>query len=137
MIHCVRGRKLAVLPDNDLLLRRSLARIQKELSAFLEGKVAAGLVIGSVAEGIARDGSDIDLVLILQEGTPRRGHYQFWDRKVASRVAKLPFPVQPIFLARESLRTTEPNLRAAIRKGIVLWDHAGLFSKRRQWSTAS
>lgn len=130
-------RRLALLPDNDRFLRRELARIQKELPPLLRGKVAAALVIGSVAEGQAGDSSDIDILLVLDEGMPRRADYRFWDEQVAPRAGRFRFPVQPIFIGRGSVRTSEPNLAAAIRRGILLWDQAGLFPRRKRWSTAS
>ncbi|MBI4601619.1 MAG: nucleotidyltransferase domain-containing protein [Planctomycetes bacterium] len=130
-------RKLALLPDNDCRLREEISRIQRRLPRLLGEKVLAALVIGSVAEGKARDGSDVDVLLFLSEGPPRREHYRYWDRQIAPRMRVCPFPIQPIFVSRASASTSEPNLAAAIRRGILLWDRGRLFPRRRPWSIAS
>lgn len=130
-------RRLALLPDNDRFLRMELVKIQEDLPRLLGSKVAAALVIGSVAEGRAGDGSDVDLLLVLDEGMPRRADYRFWDEEVAPHTRRFRFPIQPIFVARRSVRTSEPNLAAAIRRGILLWDRAGVFRRRKRWSIAS
>ena len=79
--------------------------------------------------GRARDGSDIDLLLILRAGTPTRGDYAWWDRVVAPRLtcASARFPLQPVLVGKTALATTEPNLRRALRSKLVLWDPEGLF----------
>ena len=66
------ARRLAILDDNQALLERRLARLAPALPGLVAQRVCAAMVIGSVAEGRARDGSDIDLLLVLARGTPRR-----------------------------------------------------------------
>lgn len=61
-------RRYAILDDNDRLLDERLRRLARTLPSLARTRVVAANVIGSVAEGRARDGSDIDLVLILDEG---------------------------------------------------------------------
>ncbi len=133
----MRRRKLAILPDNDRVLRGMLLRLRQELPRILGGRVLAAMVIGSVAEGTAGDASDLDLLLFLAKDLPTREHYRYWDRSVARRLAKCPFPLQPIFVSKDAVQTEEPNLAAAIRKGILLWDRGGLFRRRKPWATRS
>ena len=119
----MRRRRYAILDDNDRLLDERLRRLAGALPSLAGTRVVAANVIGSVAEGRARDGSDIDLVLILGEGSPERGDYSWWDRDVEPRLASDGgrFPVQPLFVARAALDTREPHLAAALRGGIPLW----------------
>ncbi|MEO6029770.1 MAG: hypothetical protein ABIR79_23120 [Candidatus Binatia bacterium] len=85
-------------------------------------------MIGSVAEGCARDASDIDVVLVLRKGSPTRSDYTWWDAEVAAAVTRSGrFPIQPIFIARTSLATDEPNLRHALTHGFPLWAPEGVF----------
>ena len=136
-IQCLRMQheKLSLLPDNDRQLRTMLSSIQRRLPRILGKKVLAALVIGSVAEGKAGDRSDLDLLLFLREGPPKREHYRFWDWRVAPHFKRCPFPIQPIFVSKESVNTSEPNLTSAIRQGILLWDEGRLFPWRGAWST--
>ena len=122
-------RRYAILQDNDELLEKRLEELRRELPALISERICAAAVIGSVAEGRARDGSDIDLLLILRAGTPTRGDYVWWDRVVASRLAwaRARFPLQPVLVGKTALATTEPNLRRALRSKLVLWDPEGLF----------
>jgi hypothetical protein len=133
----MRRRKLALLPDNDRKLRVALTRAQRRLPQLLGDKVVAGMVIGSVAEGCARDASDVDVVLFLRDGGPRRGHYRWWDRAVVPHLGSWGTCVQPIFVALSSRRTSEPSLASALRRGILLWDRSRLFAGRKLWSTGS
>ena len=130
-------RRYAILDDNDRLLDERLRRLARALPSLARPRVVAANVIGSVAEGRARDGSDIDLVLILGEGSPERGDYSWWDRDVEPRLASDGgrFPVQPLFVARAALDTREPHLAAALRGGIPLWDPEGLFSDQSETGT--
>jgi hypothetical protein len=83
----------------------------------------------SVAEGRARDESDLDLVPVLREGEARRTDYRWWDEEVEPWLPEAErFPVQPIFIAERSLRTDEPNLRNALGRGLALWDPDGLLA---------
>ena len=109
-------RRYAILEDNDKLLEKRLEELRRTLPALISERIRAAAVIGSVAEGRARDGSDIDLLLILRAGTPTRGDYAWWDRAVASRLActHIRFPVQPVLVGKTALATTEPNLRRAL-----------------------
>jgi len=104
----------AILDDNDRLLDERLRRLARALPPLARTRVVAANVIGSVAEGRARDGSDVDLVLVLDHGSPERGDYSWWDREVAPRLASDGgrFPVQPLFVARTALDTREPHSRA-------------------------
>jgi len=122
------SRKLAILDDNQRILESRLRRLAVELPRLVEQRVRAAMVIGSVAAGRARDTSDIDVVLLLRGGEPVRAHYRWWEREVAPALAVDDrFPVQPLFVAQTALRTTEPNLRAALASGIRLWDPERLF----------
>jgi predicted nucleotidyltransferase len=60
------GRRLAILDDNDERLGRRLAVLQTLLPPLIEDRACAAMVIGSVAEGRARDASDIDVVVVLR-----------------------------------------------------------------------
>jgi hypothetical protein len=86
------------------------------------------VVIGSVAEGKARAESDLDLLLVLRHGAPCRSDYAWWDRAIAPLLDERQqrFPIQPLFIARTSLATTEPHLRRAIDSALVLWDPEGM-----------
>lgn len=121
--------RYAILGDNDELLEKRLEELRRALPPLISERICAVAVIGSVAEGRARDGSDIDLLLILRAGTPTRGDYAWWDRAVASRLprAGAGFPLQPVFVGKTALTTTEPNLRRALRSKLVLWDPEGVF----------
>lgn len=122
-------RRHAILDDNQRLLEKRLDDLRREIPPLVDERVKAAIVIGSVAEGRARDESDLDLVLVLREGEPRRADYRWWDEYVGPL---LPdggrFPVQPIFIAEHSLKTDEPNLRAALRRGLPLWDPDGILA---------
>jgi hypothetical protein len=119
------NRRLAILDDNDERLRRRLAALQGLLPPLIDARACAAIVIGSVAEGRARDASDIDVVIVLRAGAPRRDDYRWWDAHVVPGLQEAPdgcFPVQPVIIARTSLTTDEPHLRAALAMGIPLWD---------------
>ncbi|MCC6765709.1 MAG: nucleotidyltransferase domain-containing protein [Deltaproteobacteria bacterium] len=121
-------RRYAILDDNQRVLEGRLAELIRTLPALVAARVAAACVVGSVAEGRARDASDVDVVLVLREGEPRRSDYDWWDDAVLPFLAPARrFPVQPVFIARESLATTEPNLRRALASCIPLWDPEGVF----------
>lgn len=124
------SRRYAILDDNQQLLEGRLVDLQRRLPALVRERVCAAMVIGSVADGRARDGSDIDLVCVLDRGDPRRADYRWWDEEVQPRLgthAGERFPVQPVIIARRSLATAEPHLRRALARGIPLWDPEGLF----------
>ncbi len=127
------SRRFAILDDNDGTLRARLATLQRQLPPLVTPKVVGAAVIGSVAEGRARDASDIDVLLVLREGGPTRADYRWWDQAVAPRLAHGPsFPVEPIFVAHASLRTDEPNLRAALRSAYPLWDPENVFDDQSE-----
>lgn len=118
-------RRLAILDDNDERLSRRLAALGRQLPALIGSRACAAIVIGSVAEGRARDGSDIDVLVVLREGSPRRDDYRWWDAHVAPGLDEegdRRFPVQPVMIARASLATDEPHLRKALTTAIPLWD---------------
>ena len=120
-------RRFAILDDNDRVLAERLDALAAALPMLLRPRVAAAVVIGSVAEGLARDESDVDVVLVLADEEPRRAHYRWWDAEVAPQLPREPrFPVQPLFIGRESVHTGEPTLRAGLEHGIRLWDPEGL-----------
>jgi hypothetical protein len=119
------SRRYAILDDNDDRLGRRLTALRTLLPPLIAGRACAATVIGSVAEGRARDASDIDVVIVLKGGEPCRSDYRWWDREVAPGLGPPPdgrFPVQPVIIARASLATEEPHLRAALAGGIPLWD---------------
>jgi hypothetical protein len=123
-------RRLAILSDNHERLTLRLGTLRRRLPPLIATRACAALVIGSVAEGRARDASDIDVVVVLREGGPRRADYRWWDTHVGPGLEEPPdrrFPVQPVIIGRTSLTTVEPHLRAALRTGIVLWDPEHLF----------
>lgn len=122
-------RRLALLDDNQEILERRLSVLGTTLPPLVEARVCAVAVIGSVAEGRARDDSDLDLLLVLHEGSPRRADYTWWDEQVEPYLpygSGLCFPVQPVIVGRDSLATCEPNLRAALQKALPLWDPQGI-----------
>jgi predicted nucleotidyltransferase len=120
--------RYAILDDNQRLLEQRLEQLRAELPALVSGRACAVMVIGSVAEGCARDQSDLDLLVVLSDGTPRRSDYEWWDREVAPHLLALErFPVQPVIVGRSALVTTEPHLRQALRRGIRLWDPERIF----------
>lgn len=119
------NRRLAILDDNHERLTRRLATLREVLPPLIISRACAAIVIGSVAEGRARDASDIDVVVVLSVGEPRRDDYRWWDAHVApglDEAADGRFPVQPVIIARASLATDEPHLRTALANGIPLWD---------------
>ena len=124
----------ALLADNDERIEARLEQLRRRLPPVVRPKVCAAMVIGSDALGRARDESDIDLVLVLNEGGPRRSDYTWWDETAgpALELPEKPFPVHPLFLSRESLRTEEPQLRAALQSGIPLWDPEGCFDDQSE-----
>ncbi len=122
--------RLAILEDNDRLLRRRLEDLRARLPSLIEARCCAAMVIGSVARGEAGDRSDLDVLVVLREGLPRRSDYDWWERAVApglGALASAPFPVEPLIVGRPALTTTEPNLRDALASGIRLWDPEGVF----------
>ena len=123
------SRRYAILDDNDRLLEQRLEVLRRVLPASVADRICAAMVIGSVAEGRAHDASDIDLLLVLRSGTPRRSDYAWWDTEVAPRFASDDgrFPVSPLLVGRSALTTAEPNLRRALQSGIPLWDPERLF----------
>jgi predicted nucleotidyltransferase len=126
-------RRLAILDDNDEWLGQRLATLRTLLPPLIADRACAAMVIGSVAEGRARDASDIDVVVVLRAGEPRRADYRWWDAQVTPGLdepANRRFPVQPVIIARASLATDEPHLRAALRSGIPLWDPEHLFDDK-------
>jgi len=126
-------RRLAILDDNDRLLVRRLAELRRDIPAAVGDRICAAMVIGSVAEGRARDESDLDLLLVLRAGAPRRDDYRWWDTHVAPRLGSTSrFPVSATFIGRDALATSEPNLRGALDAGIVLWDPEGVFGDESQ-----
>lgn len=131
----VMHRRYAILDDNQRVLEECIDRLRAELPALVDERTCAAMVIGSVAEGRARDGSDIDVVLVLRKDSPRRADYRWWDADVAPRLARLPkgrFPLQPVIIGRQSLRTTEPHLRQALATGLPVWDPGRLFDDQHQ-----
>lgn len=123
-------RRYAILDDNQGLLEERVDTLRRVLPELVAARVCAAMVIGSVAEGRARDESDIDLLLVLHSGTPQRSDYRWWDAEVKTRLglaADRRFPVEPVIVGRDSLSTTEPNLRGALRTGIVVWDPEDVF----------
>lgn len=120
------SRRYALLDDNQRLLEARLEELVERLPGLVASRVCAASVIGSVAEGCARDQSDLDLVLVLREGEPRRSDYEWWESEVAPALGvQQRFPTSPVFIARTSLATIEPNLRRALDRGIALWDPEG------------
>lgn len=118
-------QRLAILDDNHEWLTQRLATLRRLLPPLISSRACAAIVIGSVAEGRARDASDIDVVVVLNAGEPRRADYQWWDAHVVPGLdepADGRFPVQPVIIGRASLETEEPHLRAALAIGIPLWD---------------
>jgi predicted nucleotidyltransferase len=118
-------RRYALLDDNQRLLEECIGRLRTQLPALIVERMCAATIIGSVAEGRARDQSDIDLLLVLRSESPRRADYRWWDEYVQPRlnVGGTPrFPVQPLIIGRESLATEEPHLRRALATGLPLWD---------------
>jgi predicted nucleotidyltransferase len=124
------SRRYAILDDNDRLLRERIDRLRGLLPPLIASRACAAMVIGSVAEGRARDESDCDVLLVLAHGVPRRSDYDWWDGEVVPRLApglSDRFPLQPVVIGRHSLTTSEAHLRRAIANGIPLWDPEGLF----------
>ncbi len=124
------ARRYAILDDNDERLARRLYALRKLLPPLIASRACAAIVIGSVAEGRARDASDIDVVIVLSDGEPRRDDYRWWDGEVVPGLDEQPdgrFPVQPVIIARASVATDEPHLRTALATGIPLWDPEQLF----------
>ena len=123
-----RMSRYAILDDNQELLARRLEALRQRLPALVAPRACAAAVIGSVAEGRARDESDLDLLLVLGEGTPRRADYRWWDAEVAAELGECArFPVEPLFVARSAMQTDDPNLRDALERALPLWDPEGLF----------
>ena len=122
-------RRLAILDDNQRLLEERLAELRATLPRLVSERMSAAMVIGSVAEGRARDASDLDLLVVLRHGLPRRSDYSWWDESVAPRlgVDEFRFPVQPVIVGRSALTTADPQLARALHQGIVVWDPEGLF----------
>ncbi|MFM7143834.1 MAG: nucleotidyltransferase domain-containing protein [Alphaproteobacteria bacterium] len=123
------NRRFAILDDNDRLLHARVESLADTLPAAVGERACAAMLVGSVAEGRARDDSDLDVLLVLRSGTPRRADYAWWDERIAPAVAfgDGRFPVQPLFVSRGSLRTCDESLRHALDAGLPLWDPEGLF----------
>lgn len=122
-------RRYALLDDNQRFLEERIGRLRAQLPALIAERMCAATIIGSVAEGGARDQSDIDLLLVLRGESPRRADYRWWDDHVQPRLNVGPtprFPVQPLIIGRASLATEEPHLRRALAAGLPLWDPEGL-----------
>ena len=131
MLRVTMSRRYAILDDNQKWLEARLETLRRELPGRIAARACAAMLIGSVAAGRAGDESDIDVVIVLRDGTPTRADYRWWDEEVAPRFAAGRFPVQPVIIGRASLATTEPNLRRAIDRGIPLWDPEGCFDDQR------
>ena len=127
IVHVVQ-RRYALLDDNQRVLEARLVELARRLPTLVASRVCAAGVIGSVAEGCARDQSDLDVVLVLREGEPCRSDYEWWEAEVVPGLGSQEcFPAAPVFIARSSLGTVEPNLRHALDRGIPLWDPEGRF----------
>ncbi len=127
------SRRYAILDDNQRLLEARLADLACVLPPLISSRVAAACVIGSVAEGRARDGSDVDVVLVLREGDPCRSDYAWWDDTIAPGLAPATrYPVQPLFIARGSVATREPQLRHALDHRLPLWDPERIFDDQSE-----
>jgi len=131
MIETAMPRRYAILDDNQGELEARLEMLRHELPGLIAERACAAMVIGSIAEGRARDESDIDVVIVLRDRLPTRADYRWWDKEVAPLLATRRFPVQPLVIARASLATTEPHLRRALDSGIALWDPEGCFHDER------
>ena len=59
-------RRLAILDENDRLLRSRLRTLSESLPEMIGDRACAALLVGSVAEGRARDDSDMDVLLVLR-----------------------------------------------------------------------
>ena len=59
-------RRLAILDDNQRVLEERLVALHATLPRLVGERVSAAMVIGSVADGRARDTSDVDLLLVLR-----------------------------------------------------------------------
>ena len=122
-------RRYAILEDNQRTLAERLTELHRVIPILVGSRVKAAMIIGSVADGRARDDSDVDLLLVLREGSPLRSDYAWWDEEIAPQLPQSRrFPVQPIFVAEQSLATEEPNLRNALHGGLPLWDPEGLLT---------
>jgi hypothetical protein len=128
------ARRHAILPDNDEVLEARIAALRAELPGLIGERACAAMVIGSVADGRAHDRSDIDVLLVLRDGSPRRSDYAWWDAVIAPRLVTpdARFPVSPVFVGRTALATAEPHLRRAIDTGIALWDPEGVFDDQSE-----
>ncbi len=131
-------RRYAILDDNQLFLEGRLAELRRALPGLLAERMRAAMVIGSVADGRARDESDIDLLLVLREGSPQRADYEWWNAAVVPGLCaggRSKFPVEPTIIGTRSITTDEPNLRRALRTGVVLWDPEGVFGDQSESRT--
>jgi hypothetical protein len=124
-------RRYAILDDNQRDLEGRLEALRRALPGLISRRACAAMVIGSVADGTAGDASDIDVVVVLREGAPTRADYRWWDDEVAPHLPGGRFPVQPVIIARASVRTAEPHLRRALATGVPLWDPEECFHDQR------
>ena len=116
-------RRYAILDDNQQTLEMKLDALRECLPGLIGSRACAAAVIGSVAAGCARDESDLDLLVVLRDGEPRRTDYAWWDDTVTPHLQReRRFPVQPVLIARASVGTDEPHLRTALETAVVLWD---------------
>jgi Nucleotidyltransferase domain len=126
-------RRLAILDDNHEWLTRRIGALRRQLPPLIASRACAALVIGSVAEGRAHDASDIDVVIVLRVGEPRRADYRWWDTHIAPGLDEPTdrrFPLQPVIIARASINTDEAHLRTALATAITLWDPEHLFDDK-------
>lgn len=126
-------RRYAILDDNQGFLSERLETLRRVLPELVTQRICAAMVIGSVADGCARDESDLDLLVVLKRGTPRRADYEWWDREVRPRLGeRRRFPVEPVIVGLSALASDEPHLRRALHEGIVIWDPGGVFHDQSQ-----
>lgn len=73
------ARRLALLDDNQEILEQRLSVLGTTLPPLVEARVCAIAVIGSVAEGRARDDSDLDLLLVPNLRAALESAVPLWD----------------------------------------------------------
>lgn len=114
------ARKLAAPMGNLTALTWATASVERAAALF--GEAVVGVVAyGSWARGEAADGSDIDVLVILERGVPlRRALYQTWDEAPVQSGAR---PVEPHFVHLPGAGATAAGLWAEVAlDGLVLFE---------------
>ncbi len=124
MHHYLVANGLRALFEGERRMRAALAR---DLAELLEGKVTAAGLFGSFARGAARAGSDIDLLIVVQNRKEHERASHILSDAQSGLTKKYGWPVQPVIFELRRLLSRRSNGPALLDEAARDWQHvAGL-----------